>query len=148
MSSIQEKFIVELILNQEKVIRFDAGVLGTDTPQNFRLKAEGGDTPLFWLEAVDMADVVFPVVDPYILCPEYLPEFSLQDLQAIELEDIKDLFILALVTMVNVKNEKMTVNLSAPLLINWKNNTGKQGVLLNYKQYPSNYPMSSMTKTL
>lgn len=146
MSSIQEKFIVDLLLNQPKVVHFASGIMGTDTAQDFRIVAEGGDSPLFWLEAVDMKEIVFPVVDPYILCPDYAPEFSLQDLQIIELEDIRDLFLLSLVTMVNVKNQKMTVNLSAPLLINWEKGIGKQGVLLNYKQFPSNYPMSSLTK--
>src|SRR5262245_45228743 len=105
MSSIQEKFIVDLLINNDKIVRFDAGVLGTDTPQDFRIVTEGGNSPLFWLEAVDMEEVVLPVIDPYVLVPDYNPEFSLEDLQAIELEDIKNLFILSLVTLVNVKSQ-------------------------------------------
>lgn len=144
MSSIQEQIIVDLILNNNKKIHFEKGLMGTDTAQDFNLIADEVDVPLFWLEASDMDEVTFPVVDPYVLCPDYAPEFNQQDLEALELDEADDLLLLCLVTMVNLKNQKMTINLAAPLLINWRKGIGRQSVLTNYKKYPSNYPMSSL----
>lgn len=147
MKSIQESTIIELLLQHQKKLHFPLGILGSGEPQDFMLIADAGEAPLLWIEEVGASDLAFPVIDPYVICPQYSPSFAVKDLEALELKSVDDLLVLALVSMVHQKDQNMTANLAAPLLINIRQGLARQGVIGNRDEFPTNYPLSTIEKS-
>lgn len=137
MQSIQEKVIVDLILQHHRNIHLLEGLGGFETEKDFSLIANAKESPLIWLQSRSFPDLAFVTVDPFLVYPDYLPDFEEEDLQALEIENEGDTLVLCIA---HVKGD-MTINLVAPLLINLQNDKGKQVILKNNTDYSLNHPI-------
>ena len=137
MQSIQEQMIVNLILRHEKEIFVLDGLKGFEQEKHYTLIANAKEMPLIWLQSKSYPDQAFVCVDPYIVYPTYQPELPEQDLEKLLVENADDLLILCLTHV----NHQMTINLVAPLLINWNKGTAKQIIINNHNQYSLRHPL-------
>ena len=115
----------ELEVAEDKVIKFQAGLLGFPHIQRYVL-LDYEDTPVKWLQAIDDADIAFIVMEPVLLVRDYAinPDATMR--QALALETEEDLAVL---TVVRVENGKVIANLKGPLLFNSRLKIGLQAVL-------------------
>ncbi|MNS58392.1 Flagellar assembly factor FliW [compost metagenome] len=112
----------------ERVIHFPLGLLGFETTQRFVLIDSDEIAPLRWLQAVDDADVAFPVVEPYLFFPDYAFKLTGDDRKLLEIGQDTDYAVVSLVVIPDDPSQ-MTVNLMGPLVMNPDKRLGKQMVL-------------------
>lgn len=100
--------------------------------KQFTLAAVEDAPPFLRLEAEDR-DLVFHLLDPFLVLAEYEPEISDEDENELDLLRGEETLILAIVNLNG--SGAPTVNLSAPLVINLRTGLGKQAILANAAKY-------------
>jgi flagellar assembly factor FliW len=83
-----------------------------------------------------------PVIDPFKLCPDYSFDISSDDVLSLAIEQVKDVYVLC-VLVIPSNIESMTINLSAPIIINVKNKKGSQ-IILGDRKYSMRTPVSEL----
>lgn len=115
-------------VSEEDVLEFDRGLFGFEHVRRWVLLEHGPRSPLRLLHAVEWPDLVFVVVEPFLICPEYELDLNAEDAAAVHWWD--DAGVLVLVT-VGIPDDpgEMTANLKGPILVNPKRRRGLQVVL-------------------
>lgn len=107
-------------------LRFSAGLHGYEEYKDFFLCSDEEKHPYLWLMA---SEVTFLVVDPLLICSSYRPTLLQRDLDYLRVgPGAQQLFLLAIVQR---RKEGDTLNLAAPLLIDWGRKTGRQILVPN-----------------
>lgn len=116
-------------INPDDTIYFNNGLLGFEDYKKYVLLGipDVGEL-MVWLQSVEKENIAFPVIQPRFFWPEYRPVVNVNDLEKLEIADSLDALVYAIV-VIPEDAKKMTANLRAPLIINVKNNRGKQIVL-------------------
>lgn len=123
MVEVNTRIFGKIGIEDEKIIRFEKGILGFPDLRDFTLlyNVEKGDSAsIKWLQSLQEPAFAMPVLNPDLVKPGYEPVFP-EDL-LLPLGELKDDNILMLVT-VTVPSDvtKTTVNLRAPIIINTDN---------------------------
>jgi flagellar assembly factor FliW len=118
--------------DKEKILTFTEGLPGFQEAKQFILVPHSDNSPLKWLQSLDIPELAFAVLDPWLLFSDYKPVFNPHDLESLEMENSAD-EDLAIVTILTIPEDpqEMTANLKAPIIINAKSNKAKQVVLLS-----------------
>lgn len=107
-------------IEDEKVIRFEHGIIGFPDLINFTLifddEKEDANS-ISWLQSLDEPEWAFPVLDPLAVCPDYNPVVEDELLRPLGPIAEESLFVLVTVT-VPANIEELAVNLRAPIIIN------------------------------
>src|SRR5580704_4049676 len=96
MQSVQENIIVDLILQHSRLIQIDGGLKGFENVNEFILKMNPVEAPLIWMTAAHDSIMTFVAVDPFLVFPDYQPEFSEEDLAALKIENADEMFVLCI----------------------------------------------------
>lgn len=119
----------EIEIKEEDIIYFPDGILGFEEEKQFVIiNNEDEYNPFHWLQSVQNPELAFVIINPFFVFPNYdiiLPK-SAQD--KLKIEDEKDVAIYSIV-VVPEDMEKMTTNLSGPIVINAEKKLGKQVIL-------------------
>lgn len=86
-----------------------------------------------WMVSLDEEDKIFLVADPYKYCDDYEFSLSVEDKALLDVESIFSTQIFAIVTVPEDFTD-VSLNLTAPIVINPERKVGKQ-VVLNSKRY-------------
>lgn len=132
------KHFGEIEINENTIIEFPEGIPGfEDFKRYVVLKNPDPDNPFHWLQCVDREDLVFVVINPFMVKEDY--DFMIPDgvVEKLDIEKEEDVAVLTFV-VIPEDIKKMTVNLKGPLVINVKNKLGKQ-LILDDPNYPSKY---------
>ncbi len=135
---LQTRHFGEITVNENDILYFPSGLPGFENVKKYTLLGRGeADTLFFWLQSIDEPNLAFVVTDPFSINPEYFVDADDSEMEEIDIKNPEDVLTLAIVTVPeNVKNT--SVNLRAPVLINLKNNMGKQIVMKN-ETFPVKY---------
>jgi len=109
------------------VLEFEFGILGFEDLKRFVIISEEETEPFKWLLAIDEPNIGFPIVDPWLLDGNYNPGRTYK---------IDEEALFSIVTL-GKADQNMTANLKAPIVINIKENKGKQIILPNDKYSPT-----------
>lgn len=131
---IATKFLGLKEIDEEKIITFKEGLLGFPDDKRFVLFPQP-KTPFLFLQSIEKPDLCFILVNPYVIKPDYLPEFSAEILDELGIKEQKP----AVYTLVVIPDDinKMRTNLQAPVVINVEQRKARQ-VVLNH-DYPIQY---------
>jgi flagellar assembly factor FliW len=118
--------------DKDKILNFVEGLPGFQEAKQFILVPHSDNSPLKWLQSLDIPELAFAVLDPWLLFNDYKPVFHPHDLESLEMENStdEDLVIVTILTIPEDPHE-MTANLKAPIIINARSNKAKQVVLLS-----------------
>jgi flagellar assembly factor FliW len=133
---LQTKFEEIIEIKESDILNFEQGLPGFEEETQFVLIPMDG-TPFSILQSVATTELAFVTVDPFVFFKEYDFELSASTQEQLHIEKSKDVFVQVIVT-VSEPFEKSTANLQAPIIINQKNNTGKQ-VVLNDSKYQTRH---------
>jgi flagellar assembly factor FliW len=118
-------------VDEKEILYFPSGIPGFENVRKFVLLGrQEADSPFFWLQCVDKPDLAFVVTDPFYIKEDYYVDVDDEEIAEIEINDPENVLTLAIVTIPE-DIRFMTVNLKAPVLINMKNNMGKQVIMKN-----------------
>ena len=129
----------EIQIEEEKFVKFDAGLPGMEELKRFVLISTDETAPFHWIQAVDDATISLPVVNPFDLCPEYDPVVSEDVFNELDIKDTKELLVLT-ISVIPKEHRNMTANFMAPIIINTVNNKGAQ-VIMDSSDYNMREPI-------
>ena len=130
----------EIEIDDSKIIRFPAGIIGFPEMTDFALvfdEEKGKETPIRWLQSLQEANFVLPVMDPLLVAEDYNPEVEDDYLAPLGEMSAEETLVLVTVT-VPKELSKMSVNLQAPIIINAETKKAIQ-MIVNTEKYPVKY---------
>ena len=127
---------VAQLMNDPIVFLFNDGVPAFEASKRFVLLLNPNIKPFVYLKSLDMDDLGFVCVDPFIVCKDYSVKIPAKDLSILGLKDPESALVLSMVT-VDKDPQKTTCNLLAPIILNTENRVGRQVILED--SYPVRY---------
>lgn len=118
-------------IDQRQKIHFPAGILGFENLKNYVL-LDALQQPFYWLQSMDVQEIAFVLIEPYIFRPDYSPDVSTSELEEIQLtpDSTDEMLVFTIVTIPDEQRD-MTANLQGPLLINRNLHIGRQCISEN-----------------
>lgn len=120
-------------------VRLPLGILGFEQIKNYLLLADPEEKPFAWFRVADNAALAFVVIDPFIVMPDYQPDIPQSDVDFLELKNASDALMLGIVTLHG--QNRATMNLKGPIVINRHTHTGKQVIIANAADYSVQHPL-------
>ena len=127
-------------IDESKIIFFPTGILGFPQAKRYILIPHRENSPFFWLQAVDVPELAFVVVDPKLFFPDYDPKIPPEAKEEIYLQEGDELGLLVIVTFPKDNPREPTANLLGPIVVNVDRRLAKQ-VVLDAKTYPLRAPL-------
>jgi flagellar assembly factor FliW len=87
--------------------------------------------PFYWLQSIDVEQVAFVIISPFLFRPDYELDIDDDLLKEIDITSPEKALIFTIVTIPD--NGPMTANLQGPLIINRDTRLGKQGILTDHR---------------
>lgn len=125
---IQTKYLGEIEITDDKIVFFESGIPGFEDEKKFVLLDIDENIIFQILQSVETKNLAFFVVNPYLLFEDYSIKLNDSIIETLEINEEEDVAVLSIMTL-KEPFTKSTVNLKAPLIINLKNNRGKQYIL-------------------
>ena len=130
-------------IEPDHLLHFPSGMLGLEDCRHWVLLADAETDGLGWLQSTVHAEIALAVVSPRRFVPDYQVRISRGELAALELADLRDAHLLAILG----KGEQgITLNLKAPVVINLQRRLGRQ--VITNGDLPIQYPLAKQPVTL
>lgn len=110
---------------------FKKGIPGFDSFREFTIKDLEGNEKFKILESRE-SEISFVTTNPFEIYSDYEVDLNDETIKELEVKRPEDVVILTIITLGRTL-ESSTMNLKAPLVINIKNNLGKQYIMQNSK---------------
>lgn len=117
---------------------FKRGIPGVDHLRRFKLE-EIKDNEKFTIISSLEKQISFVAVSPFDFYSDYEIHLDEETIKELNIEDSKDVLVLNILTLGNSFNDS-TVNLKAPIIINVKNNLGRQYIIQS-DTYDTKHPL-------
>jgi len=137
MSKIQTRF-GEIEYDPTNLLHFPAGMIGFPTLHDFIVMPNKKEGPLFWIQSVDDPDIAFVLTDPSNFFLDYNVQPGTSERTILQIEENDKCFALSVVTV--PPDQKITVNLAAPIFFSPKTNRAIQ-VIIENTEYKSKTPL-------
>lgn len=113
-------------VDERQRITFPQGLFGFETVRDYVL-LDAERQPFYWLQSVDVRQVAFVLINPFLFRPDY--ELDIDDNLAgsIGITSPEKALIFTIVTF--PESGPMTANLQGPIIINQDTRIGKQEIL-------------------
>ncbi|QHS23290.1 flagellar assembly protein FliW [Virgibacillus sp. MSP4-1] len=136
---IDTLYFGEIDIEKEKVITFENGLPGFQDEQEYTLLNLPDNQAFQILQSVHTRELAFVLTVPYFIYEDYEFDLDQGTVSQLDIEKPEDVTVYSIVTLHDsLKNS--TLNLQAPVVINVKNNRGKQ-VVLTDTHYKTKHPL-------
>lgn len=120
MVEVTTKAFGKIAIDDDKIIRFEHGILGFPDLKDFTLIFDidkGSESSIKWLQSLQEPNFAMPVMNPELVMEGYTPVFDRELLRPLG-DNLDSENILMLVTVTVPKDVKQTtVNLKAPIIV-------------------------------
>ena len=113
-------------------ITFEKGLPGFESYKTFSLCDIEGDSKFKLINSIEEENIGFIAISPFCVKKDYEINLDDETIKSLQIETPNDVLLLNIITLGKTL-EKSTVNLKAPIIINIKNNKGKQLILQDDK---------------
>ncbi len=121
------------------LVRLPLGLLGFEQIKDYSLLADPAEKPFAWLRVAHDTSLAFVVIDPFVVNPDYKPEIPPADVEFLEIKEANEALMLGIVTIHG--QNRATMNLKGPVVINRRTHTGKQVIIANAADYSVQHPL-------
>ncbi|MPM09134.1 Flagellar assembly factor FliW [bioreactor metagenome] len=132
----------EVEIDDKNILFFEKGLPGLEEDKRYALLSNENSRPVSWLQSLDHTEISLPVMDPFSICPNYSFDISSEDVDKLEIEQIKDIYVINIL-VIPQNADAMTINLSAPIIINVRNKKGCQ-IILDDRKYRVRVPVKEL----
>lgn len=139
---IQTAHFGEAEIDEQNILTFETGLPGLEQDTRYALLSNKDSHPVSWLQSLDHSEISLPVMDPFSVCPDYSFDIAQEDIERLGIDQVKDVFVLS-VLVIPANPNAMTINLSAPVIINVHNKKGCQ-IILDDRRYRMRVPVSEL----
>ncbi|MDP6443981.1 MAG: flagellar assembly protein FliW [Pirellulaceae bacterium] len=110
----------------DDILIFPHGMIGFTNAKHWVLLADSVNPAVGWLQSVAQHELAFAVVSPRRFVSNYQVRVSRREVAPLGLAELSEAYVLAIVSR---RDDQITVNLKAPLIINLDGNVGRQVVV-------------------
>ena len=114
-------------VDEQHKISFPRGLFGFESYRDYVIM-DAEQQPFFWLQSVDVEQIAFVLINPFLFRPDYEMDIDNDELLPIGIMDPEKAMIFSIVT-IPPDGGPMTANLQGPLVINRDSRQGIQAVL-------------------
>ncbi|MFH2144976.1 MAG: flagellar assembly protein FliW [Candidatus Omnitrophota bacterium] len=107
---------------------FPEGIIGFSKHKRYQVLINKSQEPFLWLESKEDPKLCFVIIDPKEFYPEYSPVLTETDRLALGVDCVDGCQFFTIV-VIPEDSSKISANLLAPVVINKKDNIGRQVVL-------------------
>jgi len=125
-------------IDKSELIEFPQGIPGFIGKKEFVLLRLSDDSPFFIIQSTEDVNIAFITLTPWDVLAGYEFEISQAIEKLLKVDDPNDVLVFVICT-IKGELENMTVNLAAPVVINFRENLGKQ-VVLDDSKYSIKHP--------
>ena len=118
----------EIEVPKDKVITFREGLPGLENLKKFVIVSNGSD-PIMWLVSIEDDSIALPIINPWLVRIDYVVDIPRDVMEDLEIKDMQDVQVWAVLVIPKDKAEDMTINLLAPIVVNVKKGLGKQVIM-------------------
>ena len=141
--NINAKYFGEVTYEDNDAIHIINGLFGFEEYTRYLpLPFNEEDDSMISLQSLDDEALSFIVMNPFMLCPDYTPEITEQDLKILEADSLDDISFYV-ISVIRDPLQNSTVNLRAPLAVNALNRKAKQ-VMLEQPEYNFRHILSDI----
>lgn len=137
MEKINTRF-GEVEYDPNNLLHFPEGLIGLPNLHHFIVMPNKKKGPLFWIQSVDEPDIAFVLTDPTNFFLDYLVVPDNTERQSLHIDENDECYTLTVVTV--PPDQKITLNLAAPILFTPKTNRAIQ-IILEGTTYSSKTPL-------
>lgn len=119
----------DVTVDPETVFTFTEGLAGFPDCKRYKIFHEEGKPTVFWLQSLDDAAVMFPIVAPEVFDLEYEIELSDADCALLALENPADAAVVIIVYRNAAEGGKIAANTRSPIILNLDKRRAIQKVL-------------------
>lgn len=119
-------------------LTFKKGLPGFELLINFELSDLENNEKFKILKSKE-EDISFVTTSPFDMYEDYEINLNDETIKELEIENPQDVLVLSIITLGKTL-QKSTINLKAPIIINVKNNLGKQ-YILQADKYETKHPL-------
>lgn len=120
-------------------IQFKKGIPGFENFKNFKILDLEDNKQFKILQSMEEKNISFVVTSPFEIYKEYVIDLNDEIIKELDIQNSEDVLVLSIITLGETL-EKSTLNLKAPLIINIKNNLGRQ-LILQSEKYETKHPL-------
>ena len=121
----------EIDVDERQKVFFPFGILGFENLKNYVL-IDAKQQPFYWLQSLDVTEIAFVLINPFIFRPDYSIDVPDEELEEIQIRSEEDILVFSIVTIPE-NQSNMTANLQGPIVINRKEKQGRQAISTNKK---------------
>ena len=125
---IQSTRFGEMDIPEQHILHFGQGIPGFPEENVFAFLPYGDESPFAFLQSASDPDLTFLVVEPFAVLPDYSFELSDEEAAELGLSPENPPQVYGIVSLKEVLATS-TVNLLAPVIVNWVNRQAKQIIL-------------------
>lgn len=145
MTKITTKNFGEIEVPENRIIRFERGLIGFEEARRyFLMDADGGDM-FKWLQCVDRPELCFLVAEPVSFLFDYSLELTDITVESLKITSPDEVLIYAIV-VVPEDPARISANLCGPLVINAGSKLGEQVVSTDPAHGVRHYILDEMKK--
>ena len=122
---IETKYLGEVEIDESKIITFENGIPSFLAEKEFIVLPFSADTPFFILQSVQTPGLAFVIISPFHFFPDYQVKLSDSTIEALQIKQQDDVDLFVILT-VQEPFTNTTANLQGPVVVNTKNQKGKQ----------------------
>ncbi|RDY24502.1 flagellar assembly protein FliW [Romboutsia maritimum] len=119
---------------------FEKGIPGFENLKKFSICTLEENPKFKLINSIEDENIGFVAITPFDIKNDYEIDLNEETIKELDIKSPKDTLVLSLITLGKTLN-KSTVNLKAPIIINIKNNKGKQ-IILQDDNYDIKYPLT------
>lgn len=143
--NINAKYFGEISYEENESINIINGLFGFESYEKYLpIPFNEEDDSLISLQSLENETLSFILMNPFMICPEYSPEISEQDLKELGADTVDDLSFYV-ISVIRDSADKSTVNLKAPLVVNALNRKAKQ-IMLDHPKYTFRHTLGDMSQ--
>ena len=135
-------------IDDNKIVTFDLGIIGFEDCKKFTLiydVEKGDEAAIMWLQSLDEAALALPVMKPEFVYETYDPVVEDELLKSLG-DDIQDDNIRVYCALTVPQDiTKMTINLKAPIIVDFDTMKGIQ-LIADNSEYKVRYPIYDILK--
>lgn len=128
--NISTKFFDDININESEILTFDEGIPGLEEYKKYIiLNIE--DSKLKCLQSVEEKEIALLIINPWDFFNDYEIQLSEEEINQLEIKSHDEVLVYNIVA---IRENKVTANLLAPIVINIKSSKAKQ-IILNENKY-------------
>jgi len=112
-------------IQPEDILLFSRGLFAFENHRHWVLLADSTNSSVAWLQSLNDPEVALALVSPRPFVPGYRVSIGRSQLTPLELAALDQAFVL---NVLNRKQDQLTINLKAPIIINLDRRIGRQVV--------------------